>query len=384
MVQEFRISTGMKIVYGLLAACMGGFALFMLYVSAHDANERWVFIAVPVFLACMVLIVINLFKRRVVIDGHCLICVNVFSRKELELSQIKGYRSDTKSIVIEPLSSSDPRIVIRNYTELADDESLFDWFKNNLKDLDAIEFEKEQEEVLQNSQFGATEEERKENFVKAKRITNWYNGIGLAMMFSFIFLRNKSADILLLSYPWIGVLIMILSKGIIKFVSNVKRSPHPNILLGLLMPGLILLLRSVGEYDVFQLQDILLPAFIIGAILFSLLYVTGMNKAMGSVDWQIFFMLIAAFALGFGSARQLNCEFDQSKPAVYTAAVLDHRVIHGKSSSYYLTLSPWGPRQHAEEVGIGSTLYQQAAIGDSVRVVLREGLLRIPWYFVMK
>jgi hypothetical protein len=67
---------------------------------------------------------------------------------------------------------------------------------------------------------------------------------------------------------------------------------------------------------------------------------------------------------------------------VYPAAVTGQRVSHGRSTSYYLTLSPWGPMTGAFETSVGRRLYNAVNLGDTVEVSLHSGWLHIPWYQV--
>jgi len=380
---EYTVSTGMKIFYGLLAIGMFVFSVFL--VNVYNPSVTHAVLLFPLFLtAGAVLIIVNLIKRGIVIDDHSILCNNLFSRKELEFTRIKGCRIGQKAIYIEPLSSDDPTIVIGNYSDLTKSDELARWVKAHFKDLDSIDLEKERQELSQNPELGSTEAERQGTLKRAKNIAITYNIAGIALSFAMIFYNAKTGTIILLSYPLIGVMIMIFSKGIIKFISKAKRSVYPSISLGMALPSFLLLIKSLGEYSIFQSNHLWSPALIISGILFALFYFRGINKSIGSIKGQIAFMLILALLYGFGSALQINCAFDNSPLKTYDATVFSRRMQNGRSRSYFLTLSPWGPRRKVQETEVHRRLYNVTAIGDTVKVNFKEGLLHVPWFIVTR
>jgi len=60
------------------------------------------------------------------------------------------------------------------------------------------------------------------------------------------------------------------------------------------------------------------------------------------------------------------------------------RISKGKSTSYYITTTPWGRYTQPEEVRVSRSLYQGLQLGDSVNIYLQPGKLGIPWYFLDK
>jgi hypothetical protein len=68
---------------------------------------------------------------------------------------------------------------------------------------------------------------------------------------------------------------------------------------------------------------------------------------------------------------------------MFTATVADKHVVRGRRSlSWHLVLAPWGPRTDATDVSVTRPLYDAVAVGGTVCVALRPGVLAIPWYRV--
>ena len=114
------------------------------------------------------------------------------------------------------------------------------------------------------------------------------------------------------------------------------------------------------------------------------MFIRGISHWIGSVWPQAIFMGVVALLYGFGAVREVNCGFDGSRPQVYSARVLDHRVQGGRGKSYYLTLGRWGPVREEKEVEIQREVYHAVQIDDTVRVELMDGVLGIPWVVVTK
>ena len=72
-----------------------------------------------------------------------------------------------------------------------------------------------------------------------------------------------------------------------------------------------------------------------------------------------------------------------SPPIDFTATLLDKRESHGNSTSYTLILSPWSERSEPDEINVPRSTYERARVGQAVRVRMRAGRFRIPWYYVL-
>ena len=100
-----------------------------------------------------------------------------------------------------------------------------------------------------------------------------------------------------------------------------------------------------------------------------------------------FVVIIAAMAamLGSGAAGLLDVRLDTSPPKLFHATVRAMHVEHwARSTHYFVSLSPWGPRKVSEDVDVRGEgrLYDQLHPGDQVCIRWREGAFDIPWFTV--
>jgi len=383
MQKEYTPSTGITILYGLTAIAMLVFSVYLLTI--YKPGVSYFVLLFPLALITgAVLIAVNLGKRRVVIDANGILCISLFSTRRLDFTNIKGCRIGQKRIRLKPLSDNDRTVIIGNYSDLRNADELATWIKSRFQDLDAIDLANHRQELAKDTRLGATEAERQKYLAKAKDLAIVYNVWGLIAGIALGFIKGVVASGLLMACPFLGIGLMLSSRGTIKFVSSSTVSAYPFVLLGMAIPCFMVLMKSLIEYTLFQYSHLWLPALGISTIFFVSLYIPGVNKSVLTIRAQILTMLIPSLLYGFGSATLINCALDPNKPVVYPATVLGSQIQHDRGDTYYLDLSPWGPRKDEQQVKVKRDLYHAVAEGDSVNVNLRPGLLHIPWYTVSR
>ena len=378
MEQEYRISTWNKFFYGFIALIIFGASIFFFNLIK---TKNLILVVVPLSsIIISALIVINFFKRKLVIDEKRLLCVNLFSKKELNLSSIKGYRLNGKMIKVEPISEPDSTISIGNYIDFENSEDFTEWIIKNFKDLDALDLETENQNFLKDSTFGSSETERLEKLKTTKGIATAYNFISGFLAFIFLFIKNNLSFMILLMLPIIGIFLLF-RFDLIKFLSNTKRSIYAYIFIGFAIPCFTLLLKT-SEFKILSFDNIWLSIGIVFSIMFGLLCFKGVNKSVESVIGQIVVMLIFSVLYGFGSVRTINCVFDKSKEITYNANVIDQHISSGRHTTYYLKLGTWGPQNKNEDEEVSKKMYNKTQIGDTVNVKYKEGFLKSPWFVI--
>jgi hypothetical protein len=104
------------------------------------------------------------------------------------------------------------------------------------------------------------------------------------------------------------------------------------------------------------------------------------DASLGKKQIVVFYIL--AFCYGLGAVSAINGYFDGSDPVLYRATVLGKRVSHGRTTTYRLTLVPWGPRTAENTVEIPKEMYDVINTGDSVCPSVKRGALGVAWYDV--
>ena len=60
--------------------------------------------------------------------------------------------------------------------------------------------------------------------------------------------------------------------------------------------------------------------------------------------------------------------------------MIDKHVSRGKTTSYNLSLGPWGPIGKPNRLRVGRATYDPIQPGDILLIDLRKGALRVNWY----
>jgi hypothetical protein len=383
MEKEYTPSTFSWIMYGLAALALAVSGIY--FLSIYNPAVSYFVLLLPLALTGGgILIGVSLSRRKVVIGDSSILCVSLFSTRQLDFAAIKGCRIAQKLIRLEPRAKNAAPISIGNYSDFDDSEELVTWVKSHFTDLDAVNLAAHREELKQDERLGSTEAERQKYLAKTKDIAIAYNIWGGVTAIALLFIKGAVASLLLIAWPALGIILMLKSRGTVKYVSDSNTSGYSQIMLGTALPCIFIMMKSLFEYTLFQYGRLWLPGLGISTVMFVVLYVPGINRSMPQIRAQIIMMAIPALLYGFGSARLINCALDAHKPSVFTAIVLDREIQHGKSVTYYLQLSPWGTGQDERKVEVERDFYRSVADGDTVRVNLKPGLLHVPWYYVSK
>nr|WP_067058067.1 hypothetical protein [Mucilaginibacter sp. L294] len=379
MEQEYKVGLFGKIFYGLLAGGIVGFLLLMLI--SKPPNEAIVYLIVLIPVAIGILIILNLFKSKVIVTETSITRQRLFYNRTLNFDDIKGVRIESKIIIIEPLEASYSQLKISNYDDLAKSEELTKWLREKFTDLDNKDREAEKEKLLHDNSLGYTVEERTSKIDKMGQIAIAYSVWGFIMFFILIFVRNHNlsfwAGIL---YPALGLAIMSQSNGLIKFASDSQRSNYWGISIGFCMPIVLLLVTAITQFELHSISRAWPIMVTVTLIFFILLYTLGINKNNRFIVGQVFGMLFISIIFGLGSVTLTNCLFDNSKPVKYQTQVVDEYISNSKGAHYHLKLKPWLPGQNIREVDVSEKSYYKTPVGSTVFIYQKKGLLNIPWF----
>ena len=383
MEKEFTIATGWKVFYGVFALLIGAGAIFILIAGFKSENSLPAAIAGGLIIAGLAALIGGQLRKKVIVSAGRIINTNVLQTKEIPVASVKGCRIGPKVIVIEPHSPNHPKITINNYSDFNNSEALVDWLKKNFKDLNAADLGEARERLLQDTHLGATKEEREAKIKNAKWIAIIYSAIGFALVFATIpFDQNKAVALFLVIYPLLGIVIMACSGGLIKVLSDTKKSVYSFIFLGLAGPVMGLCFSDAFDYNILQYGNFYLPVLAVCLVTAGLLYTTGKNEQLSSITGQILIILLVSAGYGYGSVEKMNCLFDKTPPQIVHATIESKFKEYSKGEHYYLRLNPLTSGSGKQQVEVGAITYDKYTAGDRIDIDVKKGLLNIPWYFL--
>ena len=242
-------------------------------------------------------------------------------------------------------------------------------------------------EAAAEKNLGATPEERASKIASLKKLTLPYNLIGLVGAFIPFFMGSKDLGsvVFYIVWPLIGFGLMAFNGSLISVFSDPRRSDYPNISVGFLATVFVSMLVMLNNYQVLSYDNFWLPAAILSAVFFVLLFLIDKHGGENhSVAGKVVAYVAIAMVFGSGSVMNLNFASDRSTPQLYQATIIGERTSTSSRGavSYYITVAPWGPVHDNGELTVDKQVFDATYLGAVVNVDLYPGLFHIPAYAV--
>ena len=376
--REYRITGWLKTLYLLLGLMLMGFGIFIANLLVQQKNYGLaVFIgALPLVPAFFILAMA--LRSCLVIDGTRFEVHYALTEKTADLSEVEGYRT------ISSRNGSFWRLQLK---EGRGSISIYKWFNcvevrawlAQIPDLDERDRKAVLEQIEQDHELGATPEERLARVVGAKRMNIALSTIAIVAALGYAFggatLHLPSATVLALLPA--ALIYLVHSQPLLYGFVTPKRDPRANLTTAFLVSAFGLILGNSGVHFV-EKQSLLMYSGL--AALLCCAGILSSARKNPAFAMAMILMVIFSCAYGWGLAAAADSVPDKSPPAKYTATVVNKHLTSGRSTTYYLDLSPWGPLQGANDVSVPHSTYQSAAIGDSVCLQLHAGALHVQWY----
>lgn len=386
--RTYRTSIGNRIFLTLVACGnAGGGLLGMIYFGmGHEMKgpgERLFFVFLSfLFVALGSYLLLYTFKSKIVLYADRIEWHGVKSQRSLRRDDIAGWRiTRTQYVSTLELHSRSPGTKKLKVSLMLKRDDVFDGWFAGLANLDAQEREESLAQVVEDQRIAATPEDRAQKLAKAKKIAtvlSW--AAGIASVWGWLYPRPYELAIAILAIiPGIAVILLATGGGLYQMEGR-RHDVRADLFLAFIVPSAVLTLRSVWDFEFLEWSPILKLA-IVGSMVLTIL-VVGADRGMRERRWAFLAFLFLSFFYGFGAMAQANALLDRSEGQVFQTQVLAKRISSGKSTTYYFTIDPWGPRSEPNEVSVSRALYQATSVGQNVCVWLRKGSLRVPWFVI--
>ncbi|MDJ1467646.1 hypothetical protein QNI19_12355 [Cytophagaceae bacterium DM2B3-1] len=332
-----------------------------------------------VLMVSSVIGILQVTNTKLIIDNEKISKRSIRSTKELYFNEIKGFRKEEKFIRIKSNTREKKDLEV-TYT-FEKNKEIVNWLSSRLPDLPGTNAKDEEAAILEDTTYGQTTHERERTLKNAKRISLIVNLLSLLVAMWVIIMPEPYVMLITLSMPIVVIGVILYYKGIIR-VTSTKDSGYPFIGLGVLFPGLGLIVRCMMDFTIFSYSNVWLLSFIITILLFVVVLVGSIlrYRPINYTDIIASFLFLCIY--GFGATLTLNCLYDISTPETYKVQVLDKSVTEGKNTSYYLTLAPWEKQPEIDFISVDIAMYKRVKKEDKVTIYYKQGLLGIPWLIV--
>ena len=386
--QVYKIDKVWRIISYVLAPIAMvpfGFLLLIPIIPNVDINlEVYYWFLLPLSVTMLFVIIVafvNTIIGKFVIDKNKIYTTGLFNNKQVYFNDIKGYRITEYFTFIESRNDK-TRIKLSNFYENRNE--LQDWLIWNYKNLNELEIIQEKQEILSKQDLGWTIEERESKFSKYKRLAKILNWSGSIIAIVTILLLKKSDYVVLLCivYPIFCLLAILFSKGLLT-IDERNEAVYPSVFWAFFAPTSVVFLRALMYFKIYNYDNVWLLTAVIAFSFFFTLIINNRGFVFNKFEKTstiLIFSVFIVFGYSFGTVINLNCALDDSQPKKFKTIVLDKRITKGKSTNYYLTVSPWNNQKEPKEENTNETDYELIKKGDTITINFYEGKLNIPWY----
>lgn len=385
--KEYKIAKGWAIfiyILGPLFIVLFSWIFIQSFTTGDfTSNANWILIPVSIAMIALMLVgIIEAYKGRLLIYEDRMVSIGTFSTRELKFNEIKGFTTDANYIFIKPYDKQKKQIKISRY--IGEYHELLAWLSKTFTDLEEQIVCEEKQAILNDEDYGWTEEIREKNLMKAQRtsrIINWTAGVVMVWIL-FNPTPYPYSIMVAMIIPIVALLTLKLSSGLIR-VDEREGGVYPSVAYAFILPSCGLTVRAF-DYEIFDYSNVWPVTLVITLSFLALLLIKQKEITFKKVYDYFFTLLVAVFlfAYSFGTVIHLNCYYDDSETQCFTARVLEKRVSSGKMKRSYLKLSAWGKQEEIEEISIDKDFYKRVEIGDEVNIHLFKGKLDIPWIYV--
>ncbi len=389
MTGEFRTAKGWRIFIYIFSPLLIGLFIYVGFIpfTSENSNLTLKLILIPISLVGTILFIYGLvetIRSRIIIEENSISSLSILGTRTLDFHEIKGFRIDENYIRIISNFKNKKSINISLYIEKSG--QIIEWVSNNFIELDSHEAKQEEQQILTDLEFGINVQTREAKLNEARTVAKYINIVGgLTCAWLWFYPRPYLFSISVgMVVPALAFVSVYLYRGLIRFDER-RNSAHPSIIYGFLLPSVGLLIRAIMDYEMLEYKSIWI-AISISTIALTFLFILGTKE----IKFQKFVDYVTTLSLAgmilcysYGTYVTSNCLFDKSEPEIFKSEVTDKEISSGKSTTYYLTLKPWGPRTETERVSVTKDEYEVTAKGDTVDIYLRQGLLKTPWFYVV-
>lgn len=389
--KEYKLSKGWAWFIYIMAPLLAAVFIYLLVMPFLPATKssgteqlKWFLVPLSLFMiGVCVAGVIDAVKGRFVITRDSVYAKGVFTNRELFLHEIEGYRTDERYIYIVPFDKGLKQIKVSHYFSGTAD--VLAWLSEYFQDLDEQKAAAEEAEILSNETLGMGVEEREEQLRKARskaKALNWAGGLVAA--WTWFFPQPYEVVILLcILLPFVCLLVVKSSKGLIR-IEEKKKSAYPSVFSGVLFPSLALCIRALMDFNILQYHNVWKGTLLLAGLFMAVLLVRSREFTFRSAkDYGVAIgIAILVLAYSFGAVVTANCTWDNSTTSVYHAQVTGKHISSGKTTTYYVSLTPWGPQKEVDDVSVSKAMYNRLHAKDDVSVYFRQGWFGIPWFFI--
>ena len=377
---------GLKATYKMLYLIVGmvllGVGIVVWPLLLHTSATGLAALMAP---ACGVGAAIYLFamlaRAELTLDGDRITVRGAFTEKSADRSEIEGlHMVRTRNGTYTQLLLRNGRGSISVHNIYDTDQAWREWL-HKVPDLDQRDREKILSDIQQDAELGSSPEARLGALANAKTWAVFLAIVAGAALAAALFANDsvRLTAVLTLTLAPVVAIFLISRSPMLYAVFRQKADPRADMSFVIILSTIGLLVQAGGIHFL-SITPMLYVATPVAMAFFGVCLMA-INRGPSQPGAYIALLMFGGF-YGWGFAVASDTLTDHGDTQRYAATVNGKHLSHGRSTSYYLHLAPWGPQAEPSQVSVGSRTYYKTEIGDEVCVYLHPGSIHVPWYRV--
>ncbi|MFP5277394.1 MAG: hypothetical protein ACLGPM_09775 [Acidobacteriota bacterium] len=380
--QTYRLTTIVQLMNLLFSAFYLVLGAFSLRLGFAHTQEGLQFFLILLFLLPALYMAAYALRTRLILDGDRIDYRSALRSYSATHDQIEGYRSiRTRYGNLTRCYLKDNRGSFSIPSNITKQTGVQEWFRalTNLdeRDADHIKSEISQQQIAASGQADPSVA-----LDNAKTLMIFLSVLGVAAAI-LAFLQTQPlflpSVIVLWLLPVVAIFLLYRSP-LLYAVFKQKADPRAELSYPIIVSafGLLFAFAAGDSAHIADFHKLL----VLTAIVFFCMVAALVRPALNSTSRTGAFLALLVFAglYSVGVVHTADTVPDHSIAEPYQAQVVRMYETHGRSTSYHLSLAPWGPMTNGNNVEVSYGTYHSVQVGDSVCIGLHPGYLHAPWY----
>jgi len=387
--RRYELKVWIRVMHLAFAGFAGSIGIFLFQQSRNNSisNIATIWLTAAGLILLAIYLGLSSFLSFVQFDHESISVGGVFNTRTMRLDAVKGFRKrrtrNGSYLILESKNPEDPELRVWDRFNL--DDQWAAWVQS-LTDLDQADRQSALDAIASAEELGDSQEARLGKLATAKLIAIVLSVLAIVSGVSLlIYSKSLSSnlfggiDLLLILLPWIALLLQATSPLLYSTFAN-NKDPRATLSFVLLASAFGVFISPFSNLQIVPMLTLIAYGCIPGLILGGAFLMNSPRTAQPSAPW--FLLLLITCVYGTGVVRQIDTQLDTSQPRQYSTQVLDKSMSRGRSTTYYLRLNSWEPRDNYKKVSVSNSLYHSVQIGDSVCITAHDGALQVPWFTV--
>ncbi len=380
--QTYQLTTVIRRMNLLFAAFLLGLGAVSFRFGSPHAQPGFPSFFILIFLLPAIYMATYALRTRLVLDGNSIDFRSVFRTYTATRDQIEGFRSiRTRYGYLTRCYLNDNRGTFSIPGNITKQSGVQEWFQT-LTNLDTLDAEHIKSEISQQQIAASGQADPSVALGNAKTLMLFLCVLGVAAAV-LAFLQTRPFFLVSIVVLWllpVVAIFLLYRSPLLYAVFKQKADPRAELIFPISISafGLLFALSAGDSAHIADFHKLLTS----GAIVFLCLAAALLRPALNSPSriGSLIALLLFAGLYSIGFVHTADTVPDRSIAQPYQAQVMRRYETHGRSTSYYLSLAPWGPMTNGNSVEVSYHIYHSTNVGDTVCIGLHPGYLRAPWY----